>query len=83
MIQSRMGVTVRQKEGYQAYIPKSLPPDPPVIFDNELHHLLSEADRALARLDGMTIFLPNADLFVAMYVKKEALLSAQIEGTQA
>ncbi len=78
-----MGVTVRQKEGYQAYIPKSLPPDPPVIFDNELHHLLSEADRALARLDGMTIFLPNADLFVAMYVKKEALLSAQIEGTQA
>ncbi|MEI6841824.1 MAG: Fic family protein [Methanomicrobiales archaeon] len=83
MIQSRMGVTVRQKEGYQAYILKSLPPDPPVIFDNELHHLLSEADRALARLDGMTIFLPNADLFVAMYVKKEALLSAQIEGTQA
>ena len=78
-----MGITVRQKEGYQAYIPKSLPPDPPVIFDNELHHLLSEADRALARLDGMTIFLPNADLFVAMYVKKEALLSAQIEGTQA
>lgn len=78
-----MGVTVRQKEGYQAYIPKSFPPDPPVIFDNELHHLLSEADRALARLDGMTIFLPNADLFVAMYVKKEALLSAQIEGTQA
>ena len=78
-----MGVTVRQKEGYQAYIPKSLPPDPPVIFDNELHRLLSEADRALARLDGMTIFLPNADLFVAMYVKKEALLSAQIEGTQA
>ena len=78
-----MGITVRQKGGYQAYIPKSLPPDPMVHFDDELHHLLSEADRALARLDGMTTVLPNADLFVAMYVKKEALLSSQIEGTQA
>lgn len=83
MIESRMGITVRQKGGYQAYIPKPLPPDPPVHFDDELHHLLSEADRALARLDGMTTVLPNADLFVAMYVKKEALLSSQIEGTQA
>ncbi len=83
MIESRMGVTVRQKGGYQAYIPKPLPPEPPVHFDDELHHLLSEADRALARLDGMTTVLPNADLFVAMYVKKEALLSSQIEGTQA
>lgn len=78
-----MGVTVRQKGGYQAYIPRPLPPEPPVQFDDELHHLLSEADRALARLDGMTTVLPNADLFVAMYVKKEALLSSQIEGTQA
>jgi Fic family protein len=83
MTESRMGITVRQKGGYQAYIPKPLPPDPPVHFDDELHHLLSEADRALARLDGMTTVLPNADLFVAMYVKKEALLSSQIEGTQA
>jgi len=83
MIQSRMGVPVHQKGGYQAYVPKPLPPDPPVQFDDELQVLLSEADRALARLDGMTSVLPNADLFVAMYVKKEALLSAQIEGTQA
>jgi Fic family protein len=83
MIASRMGVTVRQKGGYQAYIPRPLPPEPPVQFDDELHHLLSEADRALARLDGMTTVLPNADLFVAMYVKKEALLSSQIEGIQA
>jgi Fic family protein len=83
MIESRMGITVRQKGGYQAYIPKPLPPVPPVQFDDELHLLLSEADRALARLDGMATVLPNADLFVAMYVKKEALLSSQIEGTQA
>jgi Fic family protein len=83
MMESRMGVPVRQKGGYQAFIPKSLPPDPPLRFDDELQYLLSEADRALARLDGMASVLPNADLFVAMYVKKEALLSAQIEGTQA
>lgn len=83
MTGSRMGITVRQKGGYQAYIPKPLPPDPPLHFDDELQELLSEADRALARLDGMTTVLPNADLFVAMYVKKEALLSSQIEGTQA
>jgi len=45
--------------------------------------LLSKADRDLARLDGITSVLPNPDLFIAMYVKKEALLSSQIEGTQA
>lgn len=45
--------------------------------------LLSEADRALARLDGMCRVLPNPDLFVAMYVRKEAVLSSQIEGTQS
>ena len=83
MMESRMGVPVRQKGGYQAFIPKPLPPDPPLRFDDELQYLLSEADRALARLDGMASVLPNVDLFVAMYVKKEALLSAQIEGTQA
>ena len=83
MMESRMGVPVRLKGGYQAFIPKPLPPDPPLRFDDELQYLLSEADRALARLDGMASVLPNADLFVAMYVKKEALLSAQIEGTQA
>ena len=83
MMESRMGVPVRQKGGYQVFIPKPLPPDPPLRFDDELQYLLSEADRALARLDGMASVLPNADLFVAMYVKKEALLSAQIEGTQA
>ena len=83
MIESRMGIPVHQKGGYQAYIPKPLPPDPPIKFDDELQELLSEADRAIARLDGMTGVLPNADLFVAMYVKKEALLSTQIEGTQA
>lgn len=83
MIESRGGHFVRQKEGYQAFVPKELPPDPPLVFDTKLQVLLSDADRALARLDGMAMILPNVDLFVAMFMKKEALISSQIEGTQA
>jgi Fic family protein len=52
-------------------------------MDGEMWYLLSEADRALGRLDGATDALPNPDLFVFMYVRKEAVLSSQIEGTQA
>jgi len=79
----RAGRYVRQPAGYKAFMPNTLPPDPPIQYDGELRNLLSEADRALARLDGITTVLPNPELFVAMYVKKEALLSSQIEGTQA
>ena len=57
-------------------------PRPPVRYLEELQSLLSRADRSLARLDGIITVLPNSDLFIAMYVKKEALLSSQIEGTQ-
>jgi len=80
--ENRAGGFVRQKEGYEAFIPESLPPTD-LDIDEELQLLLSKADSALARLDGVTQVLPNPDLFVAMYVKKEALLSSQIEGTQA
>jgi Fic family protein len=52
-------------------------------MDQEMWDLLSQADRALGRLDGATDALPNPDLFVFMYVRKEAVLSSQIEGTQA
>jgi len=83
MQESRYGHFVHQKGGYNAFIPKSLPPDPPIVYDETLQYLLSEADRALARLDGMAMTLPNPDLFIAMYMKKEALLSSQIEGTEA
>jgi Fic family protein len=79
----RTGRYVKQPLGYNAFLPKPLPPDPPLSFDAELQALLSEADRALARLDGVASVLPNLELFIAMYVKKEALLSSQIEGTQA
>jgi len=79
----RAGKFLMQPGGYKAFIPNPLPPSPPIRFDGRLQSLLSEADRALARLDGITTVLPNPDLFIAMYVKKEALLSSQIEGTQA
>lgn len=79
----RAGRYVTQLEGYKAFIPKPLPPVPPVDYDDEMLALLSEADRALGRLDGSTDALPNPDLFVFMYVRREAALSSQIEGTQA
>jgi len=83
MQKNRAGRYVKQLTGYKAYIPKLLPPTLPIKYDGELRNLLSEADRALAKLDGITTVLPNPELFIAMYVKKEALLSSQIEGTQA
>lgn len=64
-------------------MPRPLPPDPGLSADDEMLELLSRADRALGRLDGLTDALPNPDLFVMMYVRKEAVLSSQIEGTQA
>ena len=79
----RAGQYVKQIEGYKAFIPTSLPPSPEVTMDPEMWNLLSQADRALGRLDGATDALPNPELFVFMYVRKEAVLSSQIEGTQA
>ena len=80
---SRAGRYLEQLEGYKAFIPNPLPPVPEIIMDQEMWNLLSQADRALGRLDGATDALPNPDLFVFMYVRKEAVLSSQIEGTQA
>ncbi len=79
----RAGRFVQQPTGYTAFEPAHLPPDPPVRIEGELARLLSAADVALGRLDGTIGILPNPDLFVAMYVKQEAVLSSQIEGTQA
>src|SRR5215213_2765248 len=79
----RAGRYVRQTTGYSAFIPAPLPPDPPLKLTGELHRLLCTADRALGRLDGSVLTLPNPDLFVFMYVRKEAVLSSQIEGTQS
>ncbi len=80
---TRAGRYVRQPSGYRAFIPKALPPKPAVHFTNELQLLLSKADRALGRLDGSIQILPDPDMFVYMYVRNEAVLSSQIEGTQS
>ncbi len=80
---SRAGRYVNQPTGYMAFYPSVLPPEPPVKVEGTLQALLSDADRALGRLDGSITTLPNPDLFVMMYVRKEAVLSSQIEGTQS
>lgn len=79
----RAGQYQRQPTGYRAFMPAALPPDPPLVLSGELPALLSRAERALGRLDGSVLTLPNPDLFVFMYVRKEAVLSSQIEGTQS
>ena len=79
----RAGRTIQQSTGYRAFIPAPLPPAPPLVYEGELQTLLSTADRDLARLDAIAALLPNPDLFVAMYVRHEAVLSSQIEGTQS
>lgn len=80
---ARAGEYVPQSSGYGAFVPKPLPPDPALRLDGELLSLLSAADLAVGRLDGIAQNVPEPDLFVAMYVKQEAVLSSQIEGTQS
>ena len=79
----RAGRYVKQPAGYEAFIPSPLPPKPPIRISGALQVLLSDATLALGRLDGSIHTLPNPDLFVLMYVRKEAVLSSQIEGTQS
>ncbi|HEY8149436.1 MAG TPA: Fic family protein [Vicinamibacteria bacterium] len=79
----RAGRYVAQPAGYRAFIPAPLPPTPRLRMEGPLQALLSEADRGLGRLDGSIHTLPHPDLFVFMYVRKEAVLSSQIEGTQS
>ena len=80
---SRAGRYITQPTGYRAFIPAPLPPQPAIALGRDLQGLLSAADRSLGRLDGSVLTLPNPDLFVFMYVRKEAVLSSQIEGTQS
>lgn len=80
----RSGSYINQLQGqlqYKAFIPNALPFN--VNMDEGLQSLLSKADLALGRLDGVADILPNVDFFILMYVRKEATLSSQIEGTQA
>ncbi|MGE0003190.1 MAG: Fic family protein [Candidatus Izemoplasmatales bacterium] len=71
------------KISYLSFFPNPLPPFPPIQIDDELNLLLMEAHLVIGRLDGISKLLPNQDLFLSLYVRKEALLSSQIEGTMA
>src|SRR5580658_5296661 len=69
-------------ERVRAYIPNPLPPEPPLELE-PLYPLLDKANQALGRLDGSTALLPDTQLFIYLYLRKEAVLSSQIEGTQS
>lgn len=74
--------TVAASETVRAFVPPALPPEPAIDVLSLLERL-SLAERALGRLDGITMLLPRQELFLYMYVRKEAVLSSQIEGTQS
>jgi len=70
-------------EQVRAFVPSPLPPEPPVALDAQLQRALESATLALGRLDGVSTLLPDTGLFLYAYVRKEAVLSSQIEGTQS
>jgi Fic family protein len=82
---SRLGryvLKIFEDEKVRAFVPPPLPPDPPVRLDG-LQVLLEQANQAVGRLDGLASLLPDLSLFIYTYVRKEAVLSSQIEGTQS
>jgi len=68
---------------YKSFTPSPLPPNPPIHFDDEMIDLLVKAHKQLSLLDSLSTRIPNVHQFISMYVRKEALMSSQIEGTQA
>lgn len=82
---NRAGTLVINLSGemaYESFRPASLPPNPPIEVGGELLTKLIDANKKVATLEGLSSRIPNMNLFVSMYVRKEALLSSQIEGTQ-
>lgn len=82
---NRAGTLVSNLSGemaYESFRPASLPPNPPIEMGGELLTKLIDANKKVATLEGLSSRIPNMNLFVSMYVRKEALLSSQIEGTQ-
>ena len=82
-LKQRLGryvVKTYEKETVRAFVPPPLPPDPPLRLDG-LQQLLEQANQAVGRLDGLASILPDLSLFIYTYVRKEAVLSSQIEGT--
>ena len=71
------------KMAFNSFVPAVLPPNPPIELNNEIVEILVKANRQITLLEGISSRIPNIDLFISMYVRKEALMSSQIEGTQA
>ena len=76
-------INLSGEAAYKSFVPAPLPPAPPIVIDDEMVSLLVKANSQLATLDAIASRIPNMGLFVSMYVRKEALMSSQIEGTQA
>ncbi len=70
-------------EKFKAFVPAPLPPIPPIDWTTELREKFDQALLALGRLDSVSVLLPDTSLFLYMYVRKEAVLSSMIEGTQS
>ena len=70
-------------EEFFSFYPKPLPPSPALVIDPDTQELIDKANQALGRLDGITLLLPDPDQFLYAYIRKEAVLSSQIEGTQS
>jgi Fic family protein len=76
-------VTSTAAETVRAFVPAPLPPDPPMVLEGAMQTLHERALLACGRLDGLSSLLPDPELFLYAYVRREALLSSQIEGTQS
>jgi len=76
-------ITVVGNETIRAFVPNPLPPNPPLMFTPKRQRLLERATLALGRLDSISLLLPDPSIFLYAYVRREALLSSQIEGTQS
>jgi len=79
----RYRVSSSSGESVRAFIPHPLPPEPEIELAGDDYELMEHANRALGRLDGVTTILPDTEIFLYLYVRKEAVLSSQIEGTQS
>jgi Fic family protein len=82
-LQGKLVVQGSSPEPFNSFVPQPLPPAPPIEFNPELLDLMEKANLALGRLDGLARLLPDLQLFLYFYVRKEAVLSSQIEGTQS
>ena len=82
-VTGRYEISIVGGERIEAFVPKPLPPNPPLAFDGKLQRSLEPALLALGRLDSLATLLPDTTLFLYAYIRKEAVLSSQIEGTQS